>query len=120
MKTYLLIIFFVLVAAPLCFGNESGYAKVVGMAYFDTATGHQYKQQDPDTYAEYSRNGKFLKYVPANLPLLTKSRNVHPITDNTYILYENYLAGEKKYLTLPGSESPPEGWKACKMMIPLK
>lgn len=93
--------------------------KAAADVYFDCATGHRYHKSGPDAYDEYTRTGRYLKTVPADLPLLTRSRNVHPICDGDYILYQKSRAGKTDYLTLPGCENHPDGWKAEKLMVSL-
>ena len=88
--------------------------------YFDSATGHRYYKTSSENYSEYSRTGSFLKTVPSDLPLLTKSRNIHSINDDNYILYQRSIMGKMDYMTLPGYEKHPEGWKAEKVLVTLK
>lgn len=88
--------------------------------YFDTVTGHRYYKTGDETYAEFTRKGVFLKTVPSDLPLLTKSRHIQPITKDNYILYQKIVQGKKVYLALPGKETHPKGWKADKALISLK
>lgn len=88
--------------------------------YFDSITGHRYYKTGANTYAEYTKKGAFLKTVPSDQPLLTKSRNIHPITKNNYILYQKTTQGKKDYLALPGYKKHPTGWKADKVLLSLK
>jgi hypothetical protein len=87
--------------------------------YFDAATGHRYVKTGEDTYAEYSKKGRFLKTVPSDLPLLTKSRNIHPITQDNYIVYQKRQDGKMDCMALPGSQKHPEGWEADKALVSL-
>jgi hypothetical protein len=87
--------------------------------YFDSATGHRYVKTGEDTYAEYSKKGCFLKTVPSDLPLLTKSRNIHPISKDNYIVYQRIQNGKMDCMALPGSQKHPEGWKADKALVSL-
>ena len=93
---------------------------VNGKGYFDAATGHKYIKNDDGSYAEYTRKGQYLKTVPSDLPLLTTSRNIHPITEDSYILYETTLDGKKAYLSMPGFDAHPEDYKTCKILVSLK
>lgn len=88
-------------------------------AYFDTVTGHRYIKQNDQTYAEYTRKGEFLKTVASDMPLLLDRRHVIPVSGNNFILYEKYVGGKTAYLSLPGHETHPEGWKACKILTAL-
>ena len=92
---------------------------VNGNGYFDTLTGHRYIKRDDKTYAEYTKKGVFLKTIASDQPLLNKSRNVHLITHDSYILYKKCCAGKTDYLSLPGFEAHPKGWKADKILISL-
>jgi len=100
------------------------YSKVENRAsapgYFDSVTGHRYYKISSDYYSEYSRSGNLLKTVPSNLPLLTGRRNIHPLNDDNYILYQRSLLGQKNYMALPVYEKHPEGWKSEKALISLK
>nr|NJM01203.1 hypothetical protein [Desulfobacula sp.] len=88
--------------------------------YFDSATGHRYYRTSSGEYSEYSKTGRFLKTVPSNLPLLTQSRNICPLDENCYILYQQSQLGKKSYIALPGNEKHPAGWKAEKALVTLK
>ena len=94
--------------------------KATAQEYFDTVTGHRYYRTGAETYAEFTQKGAFLKTVPSDLPLLTKSRHIQPITKDNYILYQKIVQGKKIYLALPGKEAHPKGWKADKALISLK
>lgn len=87
--------------------------------YFDSMTGHRYYKTSATTYAEYSKKGVFLKTIPSDKYLLTKNRNIHPITKNNYILYQQTLQGKANYLTLPANEKPPKGWEAETVLFSL-
>lgn len=107
--------------------NQSAYHayskiehRAAAPGYFDSVTGHRYYKTSAENYSEYSRTGKFLKTVSSDLPLLTRSRNIHAIDEDNYILYQRSLLGEKNYMILPGYEKHPEGWQAEKAMITLK
>jgi hypothetical protein len=88
--------------------------------YFDSATGHRYYKTNSGDYSEYSRTGLFLKTVSPELPLLTRSRNIHPLDEGSYILYQRSQFGKKDYIALPGYEKHPTGWKAEKVLMTLK
>ncbi len=92
---------------------------VAGKSYFDTLTGHRYIKRDDKTYAEYTKKGVFLKTIASDQPLLNRSRNIHLISQDSYILYKKYCDGKTDYLSLPGSEAHPKGWKADKILVSL-
>ncbi|MCD4722555.1 MAG: hypothetical protein K8S13_22265 [Desulfobacula sp.] len=92
---------------------------VTGNGYFDTLTGHRYIKKDDNTYTEYTKKGKFLKTVASDQPLLNKRRSVYPITRDSYVLYEKFSDGKIIYLSLPGLEAHPKGWKANKILVSL-
>ncbi len=94
--------------------------KATAPGYFDSATGHRYYKTSSEIYSEYSKTGSFLKTVPSDLPLLTKNRNIHPVGNDNYILYQRSILGKKDYMALPGYEKHPKGWKAEKALISLK
>ncbi len=96
-------------------------SKCVADAYVDTLTGHKYVRQGPNSYAEYTKRGEYLKSVPADLPLLTKSQAVMPIDHQPcYILYEKYQDGRQVYLSLPADEGHPKnGWKTEEVLTSL-
>jgi len=87
-------------------------------AYIDTRTGYRYVQKGPDRYAEYSKRGQYVRDVPSDLPLLTRSLRVMPIDGQScYILYEKYMDGKKVYMSLPSDEEHPKnGWEAEKVL----
>lgn len=87
--------------------------------YFDSATGHRYYKTGTGTYSEYSQKGRFLKTVPSDQPLLVTGKNIHPITQEVYILYQRTAGGKNDYLALPGCEKHPEGWKAENALVSL-
>lgn len=91
--------------------------RATASGYFDSATGHRYYKTNAGYYSEYSKTGNFLKIVSSDLPLLTQSRNIHPIGDDNYILYQR---GKEDYMALPGYEKHPTGWKAEKVLMTLK
>lgn len=99
--------------------NKSEH-RATAPGYFDSITGHRYYKTSAEYYSEYSRTGSFLKAVPSDMPLLTKSRNIHLINDDDYILYQKSIMGGKEYMTLPGYEKHPDGWKAEKILVILK
>lgn len=80
---------------------------VNGDGDFDTLTGHRYLKRNDKTYAEYTKKGVFLKTIASDQPLLNKSRNIHLITHDSYILYEKCSNGKINYLSLPGFEAHP-------------
>ena len=86
--------------------------------YIDTGTGYRYIRKGPDSYAEYSKRGKYLRDVADDLPLLTRSLRVMPIDYRScYVLYEKYMDGQKVYLSLPATEEHPKnGWEAEKVL----
>ena len=59
--------------------------------YFDSRTGHKYVKSDDNSYDEFSKKGKFLKTVPADLPLLVSGKKVYPITEDFFILYKKII-----------------------------
>lgn len=83
-------------------------------AYIDTRTGYRYIKNGQDSYAEYSKRGQYIREVPNDLPLLTRSLRVMPIDGRScYILYEKYRDGKKVYMSLPADEEHPKnGWEA--------
>lgn len=95
-------------------------SRVIGPAYFDARTGHRYVREDANSYAEFARNGEFIKMVPASLNLLNKSLNIYPITAESYIMYEKYADGKMQYRSLPGSADHPEGWRARRLMVSME
>lgn len=100
------------------YGSPNSRAAAQG--YFDAATGHRYYKTGATTYAEYTKKGDFLKTVSFDLPVLTKSRNVHVLTKDDYILYRRNILGKKDFLTLPFDDPHPQGWKSDKAMVSLK
>jgi hypothetical protein len=102
-------------SSALCFGGEN----VSHDAYFDSFTGHKYIKLDASTYAEYSQKGVFLKEVPSDLPLLAKRSNIHPIPNDSYILYEKASCGVAKHKFLSKSNDHPKGWKAKKVFVSM-
>ena len=99
---------------------DSLKSRATAQGYFDSRTGHRYYKTGKNTYAEYTKTGNFFKTVLSDLPLLTKSQYVHPITETNYILYQKTIQGKNDYLALPVSKQHPKGWKANKALISLK
>ncbi len=106
------------IAFLVMLGVASGW--VAEASYFDARTGHRYIRYGSDTYAEFSRKGRFLKLVPADLPLLVHGSSIHPITDECYVVYERCLEGKMVYQPIPATDPHPEGWKAQKLLRLLK
>lgn len=98
-----------------CFSGENINHK----SYFDSATGHTYEKLNNFTYAEFSKKGKFLKKVPSTLPLLLKSPNIHPVPENSFILYEKDFCGEPEQKLLPKETDHPKGWMARKVLVAI-
>ncbi len=97
-------------------------SRCVAKAYIDTRTGHRYVRNGPNSYAEYSKRGEFLRNVADDLPLLTQSLRVVPLDDrSSYVLYEKYRDGQRVYLSLPADkEHPKNGWKAEKILTAVR
>lgn len=87
--------------------------------YLDTRTGHKYIRMDENSYAEYSKRGKYLKTVPSNLPVLVNNTGIHPITESTYILYKKGGCGNKEYTLVSGRKNHPEGCQHVKVLVAL-
>lgn len=102
-------------SVSICFGGERAHHD----SYFDAYTGHKYIKIDVNTYAEYSKRGEFIKNVSSDLPLLTKSSNIHPITSDSFILYERLSQGSSNQQLLPGQKNHPDGWKATKLFVAI-
>jgi len=100
-------------------GYGKSETRVNQKAYFDTLTGHKYIKAAADSYLEYSKEGEYLKTVSSDLPLLNKSRNIHPVTRDSYLYYTRISQGEMVTLALPGLDPHPKGWKTSKIFIAL-
>ena len=87
---------------------------------FDSRTGHRYIKKSKNSYSEFSKKGKYLKTVRADLPLLVKGRHIHPITERTFILYKKEGAGKNEYTVLPGTARHPNGCKSLKMLVAIE
>ncbi|MCF8045295.1 MAG: hypothetical protein K9J83_05490 [Desulfarculaceae bacterium] len=96
--------------------------RCVAKAYIDTRTEQRYVRKGPDSYAEYSKRGEYLRDVPADLPLLNRSLRVIPVDERScYVLYEKYTDGERTYLPLPADEEHPKnGWEAEKVLTAVR
>ncbi len=114
-KLFFLISFLFAALLTTCFAGDKAHHKV----YFDASTGHKYIKIDVNTYAEYSKRGKYLKNVPSDLPLLIHRSNILHITDESYILYEKTSNGSLNQKLIKGHNSHPEGWNAKKLLVSL-
>lgn len=85
----------------------------------DSRTGHKYVKKGEDSYAEFSKKGKYLKTVPADLPLLINSNHIYPVTEGTYIFYTNNSTGKDGMTVLPELHKHPNGYKSLKMLVAL-
>lgn len=123
MKNCFFIIILAIAIASTCWGEDidsyTAEANAKATSYFDAATGHRYLKICDNTYAEYTKKGEFFRTVPSDLPRLNETRCIHPITRNCYILYKKRLNGKIQYLSLPGFDAHPEGWKSDKILISL-
>ncbi len=113
-------VFFAFCILLVCFSTDCFSGEKYNMnSYFDVATGHRYEKVDNISYAEFTQKGQFFKKVPSNLPLLQNNSKVHPIPDNSYILYEKVSNGVSEQKILPENIDHPLGWKAKKVLISL-
>jgi len=96
-------------------GSVSGYSEPKPVArhnrYFDSITSHIYVKQQDGTYFEYKRNGDFFKSAKSDQPHLATSRHIHPIDDQSYILYVKQSYHTDELRVLPAGEPHPEGWR---------
>ena len=90
--------------------------------YVDLATMHRYVKNQNGTYSEYTRKGKFVKTVPADLPLLSSRDHVVPVTDDCYLLYVNRQRADSDdtMVLRPVSSPHPSGWLLEKALVDLK
>ncbi|WP_300458412.1 hypothetical protein [Desulfobacula sp.] len=88
--------------------------------YFDTRTGHKYVKNGANSYAEYSKRGRYLKTVPSNLPLLVNNSCIHPITQQTFILYKKGGGEKKEFVLHPGSQKHPSGYECVDALVSLE
>jgi hypothetical protein len=112
------------VAAAPVMQNVSQYSAndpaATSQMYFDTRTGHKYIKTEVNSYAEYSKKGKYLKTVPSNLPLLVNNRGIHPITQKTFILYKKGRGEKKGFLLRPGSQEHPAGCECVSALVSVE
>lgn len=100
--------------------NRTTPLEATGNAYYDRITGHTYIKKYDGAYAEYNRKGSFFRMVPSTQPHLAGSTYVHPITDDTYLLYTKNTEKGKTYLLLPsGTAHPCEGWALEKALCSM-
>jgi hypothetical protein len=90
--------------------------------YVDLVTMHRYIKNSDSSYDEYTRKGKFLKTVPADLPLLLERSHVVPVQNNCYFLYvKKRLSDKDQFMVLkPASETHPEGWVLEKALVDVR
>ncbi len=120
MKKISILLSILFVFSTLSFANELLKSPELYNAYFDSATGHKYVKVDPSRYAQFARNGKFVKNVSHKFSRLNITTKVYPISDNSYILYEKYSQGQFNQKLLPGFSAHPVGWKAKKILFSQK
>lgn len=90
---------------------------VSGKAYYDTATGHKYIQNDDLTYTEFSKRGKILREnVPNTTPLLVSGKYIIEVKPDHYLVYERRDNTRVIQQVRPASERHPEGWH-CKQLV---
>jgi len=90
--------------------------QVIADGYFDSRTGHRYFRNESGSYDEFNKKGEYFKTVPADLPLLVKSLNIHPIISDSYIIYQRKVDGLNLQMVLSADQEHPKNWKAVTVL----
>ncbi len=108
----MIIVALVIIPAFSSWAGQEETLRATALSYVDVKTGHKYIQNGNGSYKEFSRKGKLLrKNFSGTSALLVSGKNIRPIEDKCFLVYEKMNAGVLEHKILPGHTAHPKDWR---------